>query len=257
MSLQIDLFSDKHLMDNTLKIMAPLTRREFKLSKSISEYNNMQPDSIYMKRHLKEVLTKYNKPRSHYSRFGLKIDSHIELEKIGVGMDSKPYRIIISLEDSLDYLLHCVCNADIQAIYENVPDYKRISRGMLNIDFDLLVGLGFNALVGVDHNLDRYLNNLLQEYDDVRESVFYLYKVILEKAQAIISYIAVALKYYYEERGIRLVIKSRSACSIVLASDEPISEEILINNEYIIKVRSYKIKEYTEHVDETWRGGIQ
>lgn len=257
MNLHIDLFKDNNICERVGKITAPLVRRDFVLSQDISNYKDFKTDDPAMQFHINEVLSKANKNRTYkHPIFPIKIDSHVELEKAGLGKDDRPYRVIITMEDSLDYVLHLAIGADWRNICK-MPNYRLISKGILNLDFDSIGEFSFANLLGLDEKLDEYLANLEKYEETLKRVIFCFFSECLTKAQDIVSYIAVYLKYFYEEQNIRLVIKSMSADTIVIASNVPINIKLELPDDYSIFVKSFEVNKYLYSNNLEYRGGSE
>lgn len=251
----INLFKDDSICEKTGKIKAPLVRRDFILSTDIENYKNCTSDDPYVQWHAKEVLSKCNKNKSYTNKMiDIKMDTHIELEKAGLGKDDRPYRTIVSLEDSLDYILASVCKGDWRNIYK-MPNYRDISRALLNLNLDAIGDLNFENLIGLDEELNKYFLNLCKYNDNVKRIIYFFYRDILLKGQDIACYIAVYLKYYYQEQGVKLVVKSMSGSSVVLTSPIDIDIKVELPDDYSIFVKSFKPNEYLYSSNFEYRGG--
>lgn len=256
MSLLVLLYKDSKVMENQPKLLAPLSSRAFNFCGNPDFYDNFNPTTNLEKSHIKKVLTHYEKPRSYDSIYDIKMDSHIELEKAGLSKDAKKYRVVVTLEDSLDFVLSKLINVKLSTLQNDIKDYQTISRGILNQDWDLLGNHGFGFLIGISEEFDRYLENLLKSHNTVRQALYTLFKDILKLSHSMISYLAIFLKYHYGEQGITLTVKSRSASSVVLTSNTRIEETLLIDSMYEIYVKSYAMNEYINHINENTSGGF-
>lgn len=256
MSLQINLFSNESLTKQGSKIMAPLSSRAFNFYGDISSYEKFQPTTEFEMSHIKSVITKKGTPRTYDSIYGLKMDSHIELEKAGLTKDVRRYRVIVTLEDCLDFVISSLVGTNIKEFKEKLPIYQAISRGILNQDWDILGRNSFDSLIGISDEFDNYLHRLLMTHNTAKEVLFKLFKSILSIAQNMVSYIAMSLKMEYEKEGINLVAKSRTACTIVFASDVPVNETIILNGVYTVYVKACAVNEYIRHINENTSGGF-
>lgn len=255
MDLLVNLFSDDNLCERMGKIKAPLVRRDFILSQDISNYEKYEGTDPFISWHVKEVLSKARSNKTYDNKIlPIKIDTHIELEKAGLGKDDKPYRTIISLEDSLDLVLGLMVTGDWRNIHK-MEDYRRYSRGILNLDFDGIHDFEFGAVLGLDEQLDAYINKLVTYEEGMKRILFCFYRDTLVKAQDIAFYIAVYLKYLYQEQGVKLVIKSMSGSSVVIASPIPIDLKLELNGEYGLFVKSFQVNQYLYSSNTEYRGG--
>lgn len=256
MSLQINLFSDESIIKQGSKVMAPLSSRAFNFYGDISVYEKFEPTTEFEMSHMKNILDKKDSPRTYNSIYGLKMDSHVELEKAGLTKDIKRYRVIITLEDCLDFVISSLVRTEIKEFKEKLPIYQAISRGILNQDWDILGRNSFDSLIGISDEFDKYLHGLLMTHNTAKEVLFKLFKSILSLSQNMVSYIAMYLKLEYEKRGISLIAKSRTASTIVLSSDVPVDETIILNGVYAVYIKSYAVNEYIKHINENTSGGF-
>lgn len=251
----INLFEDDNLCERMGKIKAPLVRRDFVLNQDIANYKEYKGDDPFINWHVKEVLSKANYNKTYTNKiFPIKIDTHIELEKAGLGKDDRPYRTIVSLEDSLDFVLASVVKGDWRNI-SKMDNYRKYSRGILNLDFEGLHDFEFGALTKLDENLDAYLDKLVKYEEGLTRIMFCFYRDVLIKAQDIACYVAVYLKYYWQEKGVKVVIKSMSGSSVVLATPEPIDLKVELNGDYSIFVKSFQVNQYLYSSNNEYRGG--
>lgn len=115
-----------------------------------------------------EIEFNFSKTDGAYSVLGSVVykDLYVELEKTGItaeGIGKKPI-ICISLEYSLDTLLHIICGADPKNI-RKLPDYNEISLLSTNCALHLYKGKdNLNMFSGLDVCLDSYLANLVKAH---------------------------------------------------------------------------------------------
>lgn len=79
----------------------------------------------------------------------------------------RPYLALISLRDSLDLVLNQLCNSSIDTINTFVIPYDSISNSILSLDiYDDNFKIPLFNFIHKDDNLDKYLDNLLQSFND-------------------------------------------------------------------------------------------
>lgn len=255
MSLHISLFSEQRVIENSTKLLAPLSSRAFTFCGNIDFYDNFNPVTEYEKSHIKKIISNYEKERTYENIYELKMDSHIELEKAGLSKDAKPYRVVVTLEDCLDLVLSKLLNVKLSNLKNDLENYQVLSRGILNQDWDLLGYNRFDNLIGVSDEFDNYLHKLMTTHNTVRQALYHMFRDILKLSHNMISYIATALKYHYGDKGVTITVKSRTASTVVLTSNTRIDETIVLDADYEIYVKSYAVNEYIGHINETTSGG--
>lgn len=258
MSILIDLFKDDLLCSSMNRVIGQLFSRQCKINTDVSFYEDLIPDSIYQKSHIKNVLSALKTGKSALNIYGKLCDSYADIEKLGICRYCADNTVIVSLEDSLDYILHFLSGCDINTIYNNVSDYKELSRGILNVDFSLLDTHYFDELVGIDPLLDKYLVSILDECDsDCDKFVIALTSNIINSCNQVLEYIAISLRNMSQYN---LIFRSKSLTSAIFTSNTSITDIIILKcdnkSSYSITPLSFKKLEYLNKCDDTYRGGI-
>jgi len=245
--LNINLYENEKARVNASKVTSLSLNKEFKRGNGIERYMNVNPRNKLEEYHISSVLLNWNKKKNIAGLFGLAVDSKIELEKAGLSIDQKPYRVIISLEDSLDYILSNITNCDIR-IANKIKGYKELSRGLLNLDLGSIRNKRLDSFINIDRNLDKYFMGLIERNYTSLDLLMEFVKDVVKFAYNAVAYIAVYIKYFYEEQGYSIVVKSRGSCSIVLTSTVEINEDIILDGNYLLHVKSYTGNNYIDDV---------
>ncbi|WP_304427858.1 hypothetical protein [uncultured Clostridium sp.] len=183
----------------------------------------------------------------------VRIDTHHELEKLGIGSNANKYTIIISLEDSLDYIVAYLTKCDVKAI-RNIDNYKELSKSLLTTYYDSKdININTNMLIGLDNNLDRYLYNLHNDYDnDARKIAIHFQRDILETSYMLLRIITGIFKHYSSS-----VIRSLGSCSAVLTSANYIDYNIVLENKegiqpYTLNIGCFERFDYLKNLNYEW-----
>jgi hypothetical protein len=255
MNLLVNLYSESKLIREGSKTLGSLRKKGCEVIDDLSGYESQVACTVDEDYHIRSVLTAKDSEREYSEFMGKISDSHLEIEKLGVCRYAKEYTTIISLEDSLDYILHRKCGADLQAV-RSIEGYDVLSRNLLKFNFDGLLGFTVDSLCGVDPKLDAFIASLVKdtpEHTDGVENEFlleFVKSVILESC-SIIEY--VGLYYNSVQSKGTSVIRGKSFCSFVLTTAERQDGEIVIVSEgysnYKLKVRSFAKKEYAQNLN--------
>ena len=270
MDLLKTTLSDQNIYRRYRKIAGPLMTRQFILAKDLSNYKNIAniaQQDIYKKLHSSSVLHYANRDRCYVPvipNSNVKVDTHFELERAGLGMDPHMYRTIISFKDSLDYILHRICNISYSKLFDELGDnYSQISSALLLYSENLMGDFGFDSLVNIDPKLDDYLMRLLAEQESSASNFSYVslastfFNNLLIYAQGYATFLGAFLQAHYKDLGISLVFKSVSASEVILATDTPVNETIELTSGYLINVISYKPSEVMSTLNHNFRGALE
>lgn len=251
----INLYKETRLIRESSKAIGLLKGRGCEIVDDLSFYNQEVASTVDEEFHIKSVLKVLNDKRQYTEFSGRICDSHIEIEKLGVCKYAKPYTTIISLEDSLDYILHRLCGASIQAI-RSIPGYTELSRSLLKFNFDALYSFTVESLLGVDEKLDKFISSFVKDTPEHLEDIEMEFllgfaRAIISEASSIVEY--VSLYYNSIQPKDMSVIRSKSFCSFVLTTAERLDMDLIIRSEgfddYVLKVRSFGKKEYLRKID--------
>ena len=250
---------DKSSVHFVRTLIQNVQRRQFKTDCDLTPIVNFIPVGD-LETSFKEAVLKCLRYRSRAYRtvFNSKvlIDSHHELEKLGLATTTRKYVLILSLEDSLDYILHYMCGCDMRAV-RTLKDYRLLSKTLLTTYF-YSKSLTFNLkeFYGIDPKLDKYLFNLAEENnnDDVQTTISF-HKNILTTAHLLITII---LRIFRDHGTSKRVLTSISASSCVFTSDDSYDDTITLTNteegieDYILNVGCFKRYSYLQNISFKW-----
>lgn len=253
----IDLFKDTSLLVRASRPLNYMRKnRDCEIEEDLSDLLSLRasdPDTAY---HLESIQRNmFIADRKYSSIFNNWSDSHSDIEKLGVCKYQLDYTVIISLEDSLSYLLHRLCGADMERI-QSIKDYKYISRGILKLNYDIIENYNFNVLSDADPAVAAYMDTLYSsceaedEEDRSNEFIAKFIKEIMGMLSAVLEYVVF---YYYTHSGNKsLKLRSQSFSSFVLTSDTKVEDTIEIVSEgyqaHTLIVRSFATREYISNV---------
>jgi hypothetical protein len=240
------------------KISQPLgymITRKIELVEGLDDYltkSASDPDTAY---HIKSVLAaKEETKRTYTNVFGNMMDFHHEVEKLGIVKHRLRYTSIISLEDSLDYILHRLSGADMENI-RAIPNYKSISRALLKLNYDAL-DAEFGVFSSADKKLASYMENLYMEVeveDEEERSLKFVDKfvsAVIREVQLVLEY--VAFSYYFAQERNTFIPRSKSLCSFVATCQNNLQEELILQSpgfsDYTLYVRSFERWKYCENI---------
>lgn len=267
--MQVYLYENSKICSSYARDLHHLSTKPFQVDLSygvdLSIYKKDEMfDSIDKRFHRDRALEASNVNVKTYSTlFGsLLSDYHHELCKLNVLRGFDQYVTVISLEDSLDYILHSICGCDISAV-RNIPNYFDLSRGLLKLNTEEFMNFSMGSFIDIDPELNKYLISLeakaaksLEEEDDEEELtdinqkvLTYFIKDITERSDTINKY----LGYWYKrERPDTTVVKSKSLCSFILSSKEKYVHPLTLSTadkcDYDIMIRSFERYEYAENI---------
>ena len=276
--MQVNLFANDRIMNSYSRDLHHLSTKPVDIGvvfgQNVDRYKVANPeDSSDVLFHKAHALGYFDVRKKTYENcFGALYDRHHELAKLNILLGYGPYVTIISLEDSLDYVLHSLCGCNIQKVRE-IPKYQELSRALLKLNFgENLYNFAISDFVGIDPKLNHFIKQLeldakasmlegedavdeeedseeFNEILDVRFLTAFITKIIT-KVDDINKY----LGYNYKlERGEAVTVKSKSACSFVLAAKERFEHNMTIKapgcDDYTLYVRSFERGEYETKID--------
>lgn len=251
----IDLFSNLDLINKNSKLIARLRARDFNTTEDLSYYENMNSETPDEEYHVSKILKALELPkREYFEKFGEWIDSHYEIFKLGIDIYAKPHTIIVSMEDSLDYLLHCKTGVDPLKI-RSIENYYNVSRYFLKPNlFEKEIKL--NLLFGIAPELDTYLLDLFERCteDDEEDTLVYSYvktflKELVSEATKIAEYIGIEIIDSLPEKTCSMRSQGLSGCVLSSALEvEPTKIQIVGRSgyKYEMNIRSFKRKEFAD-----------
>lgn len=250
--MRIDLYKDRNISAELNKNVGNLRTKGCDILDDLTYYEQASFSGFDQSYHVRSVLEHKNKKREYYDMYGKICDSHIEIEKLGVCRYAKPFTTILSLEDSLDYVLHRLTGASIDKI-RSIPQYTLLSRSLLKLNYEVLDQASIAPLFGVDARLDDYLINIIEDSAPEGEHAwaFKFIGSLLAQASTIVEYASFCYKLMRPPG--ECVIRSKSFCSFVMTSSQHLEEEVILSSEgvsdYPIQIRSFGRKEYLQGVD--------
>lgn len=235
--------------------------RDCDILTDLSAYETASSSDLDRQFHIDSVRENFRKDRKYMEIPVGMSDSHIEIEKLGVCKHQKAYSVILSMEDSLDYLLHRLTGARLDNI-RNVPDYKQISRALLKLNYPALGDKNIGVFRDCDEKIDEYFEKLFieakgdtpnEKVDNVQSEFF---MSVLKELKWVLDY--TTFHYFltkknspeFASKSGGLVLRSRSFCSFVMTSDVKLEDELILrcegNDDYRLQVRSFERNEYFE-----------
>ncbi len=256
-SMHISIDTYKHLYDPLYTtVSGKLTSKDLVLKESLEEYLSLDITSDFRESHIRSVLegVKVLRSGNDYKRIyksilGIKCDTAFDIEMLGIERYSKKHTVLFSLQDSLDYILYTLCGVDPKKV-RAIPHYQRISRGILNVDVDLLGSRSFGDLIGIDPDLDNYIAGINRRSLDYADFVTNFFTALTECCNGLLHSLAMKYKCYYKEQGISLVLKSKNISSVVFSSEIPVNDEMQLLDNYFIKINSYTKRNYINHIED-------
>ena len=137
--------------------------------------------------------------------------------------------ILIDLSDCFDYVLHRLTGCPVSTV-RAMPDYHRISKGILNLNNDVLASVTVENLIAIDDSVYKWIVNLFTEincienltnFEKVELLVRKMNRLFITEAMKVRNYIAMFIRHKYE----KVIIRSKSLSGIVATTDENIDTE--------------------------------
>lgn len=253
-SMNILINTYKHLNDPIYYTVSGKLRHKDMVIRENLNYDNLAANDIYTEIHKKNTLEciKLSKNSNEFKRvyksvLEFKYDSAFDIEMLGIERYSKEHTVLFSLQDSLDFVLNQLCGVDTELV-RRIPNYQRISRGLLNIDVEMLGQANFGELIGIDPRLDNYIARMDSSALDYADFILKFFGEITECCNALLHKLAMQYQCFYKEQGKSLSLKSKNISSVVFASEIPVDDAMEILEDYFILIKSYKRLEYGNHV---------
>jgi hypothetical protein len=257
------MFEDTDILTRTSKDRGYVYRRDCKLKFPVNDILQLEPkdsDFKLIQSQIKKAL-EIQEPRllaglvsrEYNDLLGSMNDSHIEVEKLGICESQGPFTVVLSLEDSLDYILHLLTGTSTEKI-RTLPDYRELSRAIMKINPEALGELTFNLFSQVDPALSSYLQDLVRESEDTESFVERFFTKIFTQADRILEYICGYLYINLQATGRKVVIRSKSIYCYVFSTASEINEELTLKipgkEDYKLLLKSYKAREYIDRYSE-------
>lgn len=217
-------------------------------------FDNLVANDVYTETHKKNTLEciSMNKNSDDFKRIyksilDFKYDSAFDIEMLGVERYSKKYSVLFSLQDSLDFILNQLCGVDTELV-RRIPNYQRISRGLLNINVEMLGQANFGELIGIDPRLDNYIAKIDASALNYADFILKFFGEITECCNALLHKLAMQYQCLSKGNGNNLSLKSKNISSVAFASEIPVNDAMEIKEDYFIIIKSYEKHEYSNHV---------
>lgn len=256
MNILIDSYKDLYCTDFNMRYERLLTnkicyRKKYRtlpnLEKHIRTKMDIQFENDY------NIIKNY--PSGSIERYGsigdIKFDRAYTIEFMGYSDYSNDYSVIFSLQDSLDYILHLLCGADIKNI-RKIPNYQILSRGILNQYKFLLNELSFSNLIGYDDKLDNYLTKMIfyNSYDDACRNII---NEILVTCNNLLKEIGMKYRAFkLNNLDVNEEFKMRSATisTLCFSSTQEVNDTLELAPYYGLIIKSYSKGEYYDNIED-------
>lgn len=254
MNLQVDLFSDQSICKDMNRSYAVLFKKSFNLNNHIKQLKNVDiPNDRYTQDIAKLIEKNKYSLREYTYLLENTCDNLFHLECMGLSKLTRGYTHIVSLEDSLDYILYKLCEVDRKVI-RSIPNYKQLSRAILNLDYEGLEGFNLGCLMGLDKRLDNFLCKIYEESNKNNDKfVNTLFNKIFLITNGILRYLGLCVPKQYSANGLKLILRSKSFSGLCFTSDFVLDDTIELNDNEILKVLTYRPLEYITHLKDERR----
>lgn len=252
----INLFEDQTIFARASQPLGYMLDRDCVVVDDLKEYEEISSDDPYVKQHIEGVRNSLKHSDRYYIPvLGDRVDSHSEVEKLGVCAYQKVYTVIVSMEDSLSYILHRLSGASTANI-RSIPNYINISRGILNMNYEAMKTMNFDVLFECDPLLGKYLNELyfMKTEEGRSQTDSFTERFVTEvlgTLKNILQY--VVFSYHFSFKTGEMILRSKSLSSFVFTSKEKREDVLELVQEgfetHTLQVRSFKRKEYSKYLD--------
>lgn len=254
MNLQVDLFSDAQVYKDMNRSYAVLCKKSFDLNNHIKNLRVINiPNDSYAQKILKSIEDNKYAIREYRCLLDNTCDNLYHLECMGLGKLSRSYTHIVSLEDSLDYILNKLCEVNRELI-RSIPNYTQLSRAILNLDYEGLESFSLACLMGLDDRLDNFLCKLYEDANKNNDKfINLLFSKIFLIANGVLRYLGLSIPKQYSANGVKLVLRSKSFSSLCFTSDFILDDTIELSDNEVLRISTYKPLEYITHLNDERR----
>jgi len=230
MNLLVDLFNNSKILKQVNRRISYIKNIPYKLSSEVNKSDLVEycRDFTNDFDYVANIQYCVENPRNCFSLLGTELDTHFSIEAMNVSSRARDYVVVYSLESLLPLVLSVCCGAD-PGVFKKVNDIDKISRSILELDFS--EDCEINVLMGLDKNLDEFLNKFLNSSDEL-ECLSSLVSVINSTALEILKYVVCHLESYSP-----MVILATDKSKVVLSSSidkvEPL-EIVFSGYKYVI-----------------------
>lgn len=254
--MQIDLFKNEAVKQDCNRIGGQIFSRKYKIGHSLEPLDAIESDVAEFLAYRDRVRSLLKRPKCMIQVGNLKSDSYAEIELLGIGEYSKSFTVTIDFSRALDFILSelTMCR---QSSIRSMPDYDTVSEALLNYNFDKVGNINFNKFMGLDPYLDLFITSIIKQHSEelktlsIRETTYSVltdfYGQVTQFLQDVQNYVARAISI--EMPRTQSVYRSKTLSTIILSSNIPVTEEILLKGEHgdtVLSPQSYRMYEYAK-----------
>lgn len=239
-------------------LISKVRARRWKLKPGLTIDKLERATSFLSEEQRKKILSLAPSERRYIKKMGKEEDSHLELEMLGIGEYCKSRTLIVSMEDSLDYVFYSVMGTPIEVL-RALPNYQELSRGFIRNDIKD-VDITYEQLMSIHPTIEYFILSEAEKFmeevplnDDnfLTEFNLHLIRIISNEVERILITIAVSIFESYPEA---YVLRSRGCGVYVFTTDSEESLDIRLthgdlNVFYSIKAKAYPAFGYLYEVD--------
>lgn len=257
----LDLY-DERFVRRANRQSGQIETRDCKLQPQYKDLKGLDKyfkDAEELQQYKEKILSILDKPREYQHIGGARLDSHFEVELLGI-CDSRPYVMVTDWSYSLAYLLHTLFDCKVKDI-ESIEDYDQISYAILNAKFDLVSDKTLSILAEASPQMLDYFSKAIQKNRakfsnrNARELFicYDLYTQIMGTMNHLAVYTATKINDYFHETNPNLskgVIRSIGFSKVVSATTARVDEEVIVRDpsgildDYRVMCRTYEPYEY-------------
>lgn len=240
--MQIVLYDDKTWAKHFDMDLSNLKSNKFTMSIDTNAIVSRFMEKWENKRD-KELLSRsLSNPKRYFEVLDSYQDSHFIAEMLGLNEIRFKYYSIISLENSLDFLLSLMINSNLNELKYTMNDYDRISKSLLTLDTYNL-DFSFECFQYNDSKLDSYIESELMPLKDKTLNIFMhnLHKI----STKVISY--AGFKLLKSIGSSNASVRSLGRCRLLIGSNTQILDSIDVSygelNKYRLFINSFECGE--------------
>lgn len=241
----IDLFKDTSVVNTVNRVSNQIETRGFEPILSLSEIHARLPKNKKYPDYVAEIEKLLQTKRCYTKIMSAGCDNLFLLEQLGIGAYTLDYIVTLDFSDCLDSALSSLSGCSPEVI-RAIPNYSEISRGIINLDLEILQKVQFKTFFNLDPKLDAFLQELLNEAKQTSKTysvsnsdiimhdfVYLFFARVLSFISNEKDYCFYALKQQLEASDdYTLILRSKSYSSVLGTCNKPISEKITFRNSY-------------------------
>ncbi|WP_394861651.1 hypothetical protein [Paraclostridium bifermentans] len=249
--LSIQNFNTDFEQSNFIPLLNKTEIKSFTLEHKLDDVLTQETNTVYEKDFIFRLNNTETNKRIIERVLDINCDRNLEAEALGVAKYCKDYTLVFSLQDSLDLVLFSLCGVEPKLI-RGISNYQRLSRGLLNVNFDLLGDFTFEELLNIDDKLDYYLNALFNEAGDYQEFLRLFYKRLTNKCYELVCLYTEKFRDYMLASDTKIIMspRSKNITTIILSCNIPMNIEMEVISGYHLRLKTYKRKEYFNYVND-------